>query len=50
MENRLPTSLFQPSQLPHNSGSPEGESDAEAEDTRYYSDEEGALVVDVARQ
>ena len=45
-EELAPDDPGQPSILPHSSGSPEPESDAESDDTRYYSDEEGDLVVD----
>ena len=45
-EEMVPDDPGQPSVLPHSSGSPEPESDAESDDTRYYSDEEGDLVVD----
>ena len=42
----VPHDPGQLSQLPHNSGSPEPESDAESDDTHCYSDEEGDLVID----
>ncbi|OLP80807.1 hypothetical protein AK812_SmicGene38735 [Symbiodinium microadriaticum] len=45
-EELVPDDPGQPSILPHSSGSPEPESDAESDDTRYYSDEEGDLVID----
>ena len=45
-EELVPDDPGQPSVLPHSSGSPEPESDAESDDTRYYSDEEGDLVID----